>query len=235
MTKIVIADDHARRAPAACGCCSTARTASRSSPRPATSPTPCATSARTGPTCWCSTSTCRAAPASPAIPACSRSRRARAIVVLTMQEDPAFAREALQAGALGYVLKEAADEELVEAVRAAADGDTYLNPRLGARLAAAPPGAGRPARRPHRARGRGPAADRARPHQRRDRPAAVPERPHRRDAPRAHPAEAAAHARAPSSSATRSTTASSPSSASLAANYGRSSRHGPDGATSEPA
>jgi two-component system, NarL family, response regulator NreC len=62
-----------------------------------------------------------------------------AIVVLTMQEDPAFAREALQAGASGYVLKEAADEELVEAVRAAGRGDTYLNPRLGARLAAEPP------------------------------------------------------------------------------------------------
>jgi two-component system, NarL family, response regulator NreC len=62
-----------------------------------------------------------------------------AIVVLTMQEDPAFARQALQAGALGYVLKEAADEELLQAVRLAADGQTYLNPRLGARLAAEPP------------------------------------------------------------------------------------------------
>jgi two-component system response regulator NreC len=62
------------------------------------------------------------------------------IVVLTMQEDPAFAREALRAGALGYVLKEAADEELLQAVRLAAEGKTYLNPRLGARLAAEPPG-----------------------------------------------------------------------------------------------
>jgi two-component system, NarL family, response regulator NreC len=62
-----------------------------------------------------------------------------AIVVLTMQEDPAFARQALRAGALGYVLKEAADEELLQAVRLAADGHTFLNPRLGARLAAAPP------------------------------------------------------------------------------------------------
>ena len=61
-----------------------------------------------------------------------------AIVVLTMQDDPAFARQALQAGARGFVLKEAADEELLEAIRAAAAGDTYLNPRLGARLAAAP-------------------------------------------------------------------------------------------------
>jgi two-component system response regulator NreC len=61
------------------------------------------------------------------------------VVVLTMQEDPEFARQALRAGAAGYVLKEAADDELVEAVRRVADGDTYLHPSLGARLAAAPP------------------------------------------------------------------------------------------------
>jgi DNA-binding NarL/FixJ family response regulator len=61
------------------------------------------------------------------------------IVVLTMQNEPAYAREALSAGALGYVLKEAAETELVEAVRRAAVGDTYLNPRLGARVAAEPP------------------------------------------------------------------------------------------------
>jgi two-component system response regulator NreC len=61
------------------------------------------------------------------------------IVVLTMQNEPAYAREALGAGALGYVLKEAAETELVEAVRRAAVGDTYLNPRLGARVAAEPP------------------------------------------------------------------------------------------------
>jgi len=61
------------------------------------------------------------------------------IVVLTMQQEPAFAREALGAGALGYVLKEAADEELVEAVRNAAAGNSYLNPRLGARIASEPP------------------------------------------------------------------------------------------------
>jgi two-component system, NarL family, response regulator NreC len=67
--------------------------------------------------------------------ACDRTR----VVVLTMQDDPAWAREAMQAGAAGYVLKEAADEELVAAVRAAASGGTYLNPSLGARLAAAPP------------------------------------------------------------------------------------------------
>jgi two-component system response regulator NreC len=57
------------------------------------------------------------------------------VVVLTMQDEPAFARQALGAGALAYVLKEAADSELVEAVRLAAAGQTYLNPRLGARVA----------------------------------------------------------------------------------------------------
>jgi two-component system response regulator NreC len=62
------------------------------------------------------------------------------IVVLTMQNEPAFAREALQAGALGYVLKEAADAELVQAVRMAAAGEKYLQPELGARLAAEPAG-----------------------------------------------------------------------------------------------
>ena len=61
------------------------------------------------------------------------------IVVLTMQENPAFARVALRAGALGYVLKDAADLELMSAVELAAEGRTYLNPELGAKLAAAPP------------------------------------------------------------------------------------------------
>jgi two-component system, NarL family, response regulator NreC len=72
----------------------------------------------------------------PAIPGLAEQT---AVVVLTMQNDPAFARRALQSGAKGYVLKEAADAELVQAVRAAAEGRTYLNPELGARLAAAPP------------------------------------------------------------------------------------------------
>src|SRR5204862_5892212 len=49
-------------------------------------------------------------------------------------------REAMQAGASGYVLKEAADEELVKAIRLAASGQTYLQPALGAKLAAEPEG-----------------------------------------------------------------------------------------------
>jgi two-component system response regulator NreC len=60
------------------------------------------------------------------------------IVMLTMQGETASAREALQAGVLGYISKDAASEELVTAVRMAAEGRTYLQPELGARLAAEP-------------------------------------------------------------------------------------------------
>ena len=80
----------------------------------------------------------------PAIPRLREAAPETQIVVLTMQNDPAFAREALRSGAIGYVLKEAADSELVQAVRAAAEGRTYLNPELGARLAAAPQASGPP-------------------------------------------------------------------------------------------
>jgi two-component system response regulator NreC len=73
-----------------------------------------------------------------AIPKVHEASARTQVVVLTMEEDPAFARTALQSGALGYVLKEAADEELIEAVRRAAAGDSYLNPRLGAALASLP-------------------------------------------------------------------------------------------------
>jgi two-component system, NarL family, response regulator NreC len=78
-------------------------------------------------------------PGPPSLPAIPELAEKTAVVVLTMQNDPAFARRALQEGARGYVLKEAADAELVQAVRAAADGRTYLNPELGARMATAPP------------------------------------------------------------------------------------------------
>jgi two-component system response regulator NreC len=57
------------------------------------------------------------------------------IIVLTMHEDPGFAREALRLGARGYVLKDAAADELLLAVRNVQRGSTYLHPSLGARLA----------------------------------------------------------------------------------------------------
>jgi two-component system response regulator NreC len=73
-----------------------------------------------------------------AIPRMLDASVATAIVVLTMEDEPRFAHEALRAGALGFVLKEAAESELVAAVRAAVRGERYLNPQLGGQIAAAP-------------------------------------------------------------------------------------------------
>jgi two-component system, NarL family, response regulator NreC len=50
------------------------------------------------------------------------------IVIVTMEENPVFAQRALVAGALGFVLKDRADEELAEAIRLAARGEQYLSP-----------------------------------------------------------------------------------------------------------
>jgi two-component system, NarL family, response regulator NreC len=59
------------------------------------------------------------------------------VLVLSMQDDPRYVREAFSAGARGYVLKEGADAELVDAVREVAAGGRYVHPELGARLVAA--------------------------------------------------------------------------------------------------
>ena len=59
------------------------------------------------------------------------------VLMLSMQNDPAYVRQAFAAGASGYVLKDAADTELVEAIHTVAGGRRYLHPLLGARLAAA--------------------------------------------------------------------------------------------------
>jgi DNA-binding NarL/FixJ family response regulator len=59
------------------------------------------------------------------------------VLVLSMQDDPSYVREAFAAGATGYMLKEAADAELVQAVREVAAGGRYVHPTLGARLAQA--------------------------------------------------------------------------------------------------
>jgi two-component system, NarL family, response regulator NreC len=58
-----------------------------------------------------------------------------AVVVLTMQSDPRKARELLRAGAAGYVLKQAADRKLTEAIRIAAKGGSYIDPELGSAVA----------------------------------------------------------------------------------------------------
>ena len=59
------------------------------------------------------------------------------VLVLTMQDDPGYARTAMRAGARGYVLKDAEDAELVQAVRTVAAGGTYLDPALGGKVLAA--------------------------------------------------------------------------------------------------
>ena len=56
------------------------------------------------------------------------------VLVLSMQDDPSCVREAFAAGASGYVLKEAVDEEVVSAVREIASGGRYVHPALGARM-----------------------------------------------------------------------------------------------------
>ncbi len=56
------------------------------------------------------------------------------VLVLSMQDDPRYVREAFGAGASGYVLKEAADAEVVGAVREVAAGGSYVHPVLGARM-----------------------------------------------------------------------------------------------------
>jgi len=80
-----------------------------------------------------------------ALPALAAEAPETRVVILTMQENPEYARTALQAGAKAYVLKEAADSELVDAVRCAAAGEVYLHPRLGAQIAATPSAAPEPA------------------------------------------------------------------------------------------
>ena len=72
-----------------------------------------------------------------AMPALQQAVPDAKVLVLSMQDDPRYVREAFDAGATGYVLKEAADTEVVGAVRAVAAGEQYLHPTLGARLVAA--------------------------------------------------------------------------------------------------
>ena len=72
-----------------------------------------------------------------AIPTLLHEHPETKILVLSMQDDPHYVREAFAAGASGYVLKEAADSEVVAAVREVAGGGRYVHPELGARLVAA--------------------------------------------------------------------------------------------------
>ncbi len=56
------------------------------------------------------------------------------IVVVTMQESPVFAQQAIDAGAVGFVLKERADSQLPDAIRSAARGEEYVSPAVAAGL-----------------------------------------------------------------------------------------------------
>ena len=71
------------------------------------------------------------------IPTLLHERPEAMVLVLSMQDDPQYVRQAFAAGASGYVLKEAADTEVVAAVREVAKGGRYVHPELGARLVAA--------------------------------------------------------------------------------------------------
>jgi two-component system, NarL family, response regulator NreC len=70
-----------------------------------------------------------------ALPACFLAHPTLAVAILTMREDPEYARQALRAGARSYVLKEAEPAELLQAFRLAVAGSNYLHPRLGAQMA----------------------------------------------------------------------------------------------------
>lgn len=78
-------------------------------------------------------------PSLEAIPDLLAASPATRIVILTMQDEPALAQATLRAGASGYVVKDAAGEELVQAVQLALQDQTYLHPQLGARIAAEEP------------------------------------------------------------------------------------------------
>ncbi|MEO9174204.1 MAG: response regulator transcription factor [Gaiellales bacterium] len=56
------------------------------------------------------------------------------VVILSMQDEPVYARRALEQGAQGYVLKDAADEELADALRAVLSDRLYVQPAMAARL-----------------------------------------------------------------------------------------------------
>jgi two-component system response regulator NreC len=74
----------------------------------------------------------------------SEASPATRVLVLTVHDDVAYLRKAFDAGATGYLVKEAADVELVEAVRVVAAGGRYVHPTLGAALLAPEPERARP-------------------------------------------------------------------------------------------
>jgi two-component system response regulator NreC len=76
-----------------------------------------------------------------AIPDVRAAAPSTRILVVSMQDDASYVRMAFGAGADGYLLKEAADAELVQAICDVAAGHRYVHPALGARIAAREAGA----------------------------------------------------------------------------------------------
>ena len=72
-----------------------------------------------------------------AMPTLLHERPETKVLILSMQDDPQYIRQAFAAGASGYILKEAADTEVVAAIRQVAEGSSYVHPAVGAKLVAA--------------------------------------------------------------------------------------------------
>jgi two-component system response regulator NreC len=64
------------------------------------------------------------------LPALRKSAPEARVLVLTMHDDPQYLRQALKSGASGYVLKKAADQELLAAIRAVMRGEIYVHPAM---------------------------------------------------------------------------------------------------------
>jgi two-component system response regulator NreC len=71
------------------------------------------------------------------LPTLLHERPETKVLILSMQDDPQYVRQAFANGASGYILKEAADTEVVGAIREVAKGNSYVHPALGARLVVA--------------------------------------------------------------------------------------------------
>lgn len=65
-----------------------------------------------------------------AISALHRASPGVRILILTMHDDPQYLRQALKSGASGYVLKKAADTELLSAIHAVLRGEIYVHPSM---------------------------------------------------------------------------------------------------------
>jgi two-component system, NarL family, response regulator NreC len=72
------------------------------------------------------------------LPALRTQPHAPKVIVLTMHDEVAIAREALSRGAHGYLIKDAAGQDLIQAIETVMSGRGYLSPELGARMASCP-------------------------------------------------------------------------------------------------